>query len=688
MPLTKTIRNSELVEPRQAYREGLDPSRSTFFSTLFAALDQHSVRYCALHAHGGLLYGTDFAVDASEGKKLRPVFLALKRVGYLAVHWLEIESGEHRIVFAKLVDSETVTIDLVIGGNRRIRANQIVQRRRRDGIFWAAAVEDSWEPCSMDRISLYRRIVGGVRKLGDRFSRKGAFLVLLGPDGVGKTTLLRELSKTLAPVFPAQSIYRWRPSIFARARRLVCLPHSKPMRSPWGSISYLLFACLDFVSGYVLAIHSVLSRGGLVIFDRYYHDLLIDPKRYRYTGPMGLVRLFGKLVPPRDIFFVVLDAEEQTILSRKQQLPLDEIRRQRGAYREFAARAAASVLITTDRSLEQCREQAIQRIFPYLSERLAKRNPSWFGYETSVAHRGVISTGIATRTSLRGSLAVQNCERTLNTIPPTAVKMNRYNLLGVAVDAMTRSDLHHVIGDAVATEERRLIANHNLHSVYLRHHDGQFAEMYNHADCIYVDGMPIIFLAQALGLPLRAEHRITFLDSFEDLVEEVARKNWRLFYLGSKPGVAARGAEILRKRFRGLQIATQHGYFDAQAGSRENQSVIESINAFRPNILMVGMGMPRQEHWTLENLDAISANAVITSGATMDYFAGEIPVPPRWAGPFGLYGMMRLWSEPKRLWKRYLLEPWFVLGLFALDLLPVLKGKQRKAVISESFEEQ
>jgi N-acetylglucosaminyldiphosphoundecaprenol N-acetyl-beta-D-mannosaminyltransferase len=269
------------------------------------------------------------------------------------------------------------------------------------------------------------------------------------------------------------------------------------------------------------------------------------------------------------------------------------------------------------------------------------------------------------------------------------VKTARYNLLGVAVDAVTHGDLHEVMDDAVAANQRLLIANHNLHSIYLLHHDPHFRGMYDRADCIYVDGMPIIFLAKALGLPLRREHRTTFLDAFEDLIAEVARKNWRLFYLGSKPGVAERGADILRKRFPGLQIATQHGYFDARPGSSENREVVDAINAFRPHLLMVGMGMPRQEHWTAENLDSLSANAIITSGATMDFLAGEVRVPPRWAGPLGLYGVSRLVSEPRRLWRRYLIEPWFILGLFLRDIFRVPKQATRQAAASgESLKEQ
>ncbi len=269
------------------------------------------------------------------------------------------------------------------------------------------------------------------------------------------------------------------------------------------------------------------------------------------------------------------------------------------------------------------------------------------------------------------------------------MKTARYKLLGVHVDAVTHGDLHDVMAQVVANNQRLLIANHNLHSIYLLHHDPHFRGMYERAECIYVDGMPIIFLAQALGLPLKREHRTTFLDAFEDLVAEVARRDWRLFYLGSKPGVADRGAELLRQRFPGLQIATQHGYFDARPGSAENRSVVEAINAFRPHLLMVGMGMPRQEYWTAENLDCLSANAVITSGATMDFLAGEVPLPPRWAGPLGLYGLSRLVNEPGRLWKRYLIEPWYILGLFLRNLWQVPRETRRVAAASgKSLKEQ
>jgi N-acetylglucosaminyldiphosphoundecaprenol N-acetyl-beta-D-mannosaminyltransferase len=80
------------------------------------------------------------------------------------------------------------------------------------------------------------------------------------------------------------------------------------------------------------------------------------------------------------------------------------------------------------------------------------------------------------------------------------------------------------------------------------------------------------------------------------------------------------------------------------------------------------MGMPRQEIWVLNNLEKLHAKVILTCGACMDYIAGEIPTPPRWMGRVGLEWLYRLLSEPGRLWKRYLVEPWFLGGLLVRDL--------------------
>jgi len=383
MPLTDSILTPELTHPQPVRAEGFNPRRDPFFSVFLDAMEGHGVRFRALHSVDGLLHGTEFAVDPTDDWKFSAVFGDVKDAGFLPVQSLQMESLAQRVIFARIADGqpETFVIDLFL---RDLSST---------GVSHSAKLDQSG----------------------------GATLVFLGPDGVGKTTLLRAVSKSLEAVFPEQSVYRWRPAIFALAPRLARLPHSKPARSTWGSMSYLFFTWLDFTTGYVVAIRSALSRNALVIFDRFYHDLLIDPKRYRFGGPLWLVRAVSRIVPPRDLFFVVLDADEQTILSRKQQLPPEEIRRQRRAYSEFAAQAAASVMVSTENPVEQCRAEVLECIFQYLSARLADRNPQWFGTSREKSLRANAKS--AGRTPQHGPAKLLpaeslDCKPTLNSVPP------------------------------------------------------------------------------------------------------------------------------------------------------------------------------------------------------------------------------------------------------------------------------
>jgi N-acetylglucosaminyldiphosphoundecaprenol N-acetyl-beta-D-mannosaminyltransferase len=243
----------------------------------------------------------------------------------------------------------------------------------------------------------------------------------------------------------------------------------------------------------------------------------------------------------------------------------------------------------------------------------------------------------------------------------------RIRLLDVELDALTVSDLNQLVSEAVTSETCRVIANHNLHSIYLFHVDTQMQKFYHTAYKIHIDGMPLIYLARIFGYPVAREHRVTYLDWIWALMFESELQSWRVFYLGGKPGVAARAAELLRQRYPGLHLETHHGYFN-RIGP-ENDQLLERIRCFKPNILLVGMGMPLQEHWILENLDAVECNVILTAGACFDYIAGAIPLPPRWMGRLGLEWLFRLASEPGRLWKRYLVEPWYIFGLVLKKVL-------------------
>ncbi|WP_193195167.1 WecB/TagA/CpsF family glycosyltransferase [Nostoc sp. MG11] len=248
------------------------------------------------------------------------------------------------------------------------------------------------------------------------------------------------------------------------------------------------------------------------------------------------------------------------------------------------------------------------------------------------------------------------------------MKRSPYKFLGVQVDALAIPELNSLITESIEQDKKWIIANHNLHSLYLYHHSSKMQAFYAKADYVHIDGMPLVFLGKLLGFPLKREQRVTYADWVWPLMSEAAQRGWRVFYLGSKPGVAEQGARILREKFAGLQIATAHGYIN-MGGNQENLATLAAINAYQPHVLMVGMGMPRQEHWILDNLEHIQTNTILTSGACIDYVAGAVPTPPRWMGKLGLEWLYRLFSEPRRLWRRYLLEPWFVVRLLLQEIL-------------------
>jgi N-acetylglucosaminyldiphosphoundecaprenol N-acetyl-beta-D-mannosaminyltransferase len=158
---------------------------------------------------------------------------------------------------------------------------------------------------------------------------------------------------------------------------------------------------------------------------------------------------------------------------------------------------------------------------------------------------------------------------------------------------------------------------------------------------------------------------------FMELVCEIARsRNWRVFFLGAKPGVAQRAADKLMMQLPGLQIQTHHGHFEKAVDCPENWQVLEQINQFQPHILVVGFGMPLQEKWILENISSLHTNIAFPVGALFDYLSGTIPRGPRWLTNRGFEWLSRLVIEPRRLWKRYLIgNPLFFWRIFIHHVL-------------------
>ncbi len=244
-----------------------------------------------------------------------------------------------------------------------------------------------------------------------------------------------------------------------------------------------------------------------------------------------------------------------------------------------------------------------------------------------------------------------------------------FTMLGVQVDGLTTDSLYRAITEAIESGQRTVIANHNLHSIYLYHHDAKMRRFYARAQYVFIDGMPLIWLGRLLGYPLSRKHRMTSIDWLRPLLATAAvARGWRLFLLGSGPGVAERCAALLRSEFPELEVEAMHGFFDFRPGSEDGQEVLARIRDYRPDMLCVGMGMPRQEHWIEDHLDRLESGVVLNLGGFMDFLTGELPLPPRWISRLGMEWLVRLATSPRRVWRRYLVEPWYLLPFLARDL--------------------
>ena len=250
----------------------------------------------------------------------------------------------------------------------------------------------------------------------------------------------------------------------------------------------------------------------------------------------------------------------------------------------------------------------------------------------------------------------------------TRRRKERVALLGGQVDLVRPEEVLHHVTQAVRERAAFVVANHNLHSLYLLAREPEFGRFYEQADLIEAESAPLIAFARLLKLQGRPFHRCTYLDWKAHFWSLADRHSWRVFYLGGAPGVADAAADKLSKDYPGVQLRTRDGYFDAAPGAVENAAVLASIAAFEPHILFVGMGMPRQEIWIAQNRAALPPCVVFSVGAAFDYEAGVQRAAPRWMGRIGLEWAFRLLVDPRRLFSRYCVEPWFLIGAAMADL--------------------
>jgi N-acetylglucosaminyldiphosphoundecaprenol N-acetyl-beta-D-mannosaminyltransferase len=230
---------------------------------------------------------------------------------------------------------------------------------------------------------------------------------------------------------------------------------------------------------------------------------------------------------------------------------------------------------------------------------------------------------------------------------------SRVAIFGVGIDPITKDDVLGRIREALEGGRRIVVAHVHVMGLNLAYTTPWLVEFFNRADIVYCDGYGVRVGAFLLGKRLPA--RFTLADWMDELMEVVRKAGSSVYFLGNPPGVAEKAGLALAEAHPGLRVAgAQHGFFDPGPGSPENEAVVEAIRAARPDLLLVGMGMPRQEAWVRDNADRLAGISIMTVGGVFEYWGGDLTRSPRWMTDRGLEWLALTLQAPGRYWKRHL----------------------------------
>ncbi len=218
----------------------------------------------------------------------------------------------------------------------------------------------------------------------------------------------------------------------------------------------------------------------------------------------------------------------------------------------------------------------------------------------------------------------------------------RVDVFGVWFNNLSRFEAGETAVTMLDQDHTHVIVTPNTVSLMRASKDMLLQDSYRHADLVLADGIGVIWASRLIGTPL--QERVTGIDLAEDLMRQAAVTGCSVYLLGGEEGVAQRAAARLGKRFPGLNIVgTHHGYFG------DDEGVVSQIEAHRPDILLVGMGVPKQERFMLENRDRLPVRMMIGIGGALDVFAGDYARAPHVWQRLGLEWLYRLLHQPWRM---------------------------------------
>jgi N-acetylglucosaminyldiphosphoundecaprenol N-acetyl-beta-D-mannosaminyltransferase len=231
----------------------------------------------------------------------------------------------------------------------------------------------------------------------------------------------------------------------------------------------------------------------------------------------------------------------------------------------------------------------------------------------------------------------------------------RLRILEVDIDAVTVADAIATFESFIARRRPCLAFPVNVDVCVKIQRDPELRAAFRAADLVLVDGTPMMWAARFLGRPLPA--RVSGSDFVPVLCRVAAERGYRIFLLGGGPGIAEGARRWLEDRYPRLRIVgTYAPPVGFEKSEQENKKIIDLVRAASPDVMLTAFGASKQEKWLVRFRDDLAVPVSMAVGSTFDYLAGRLKRAPMWMQRAGLEWMFRLAQEPRRLWRRYLVD--------------------------------
>lgn len=239
----------------------------------------------------------------------------------------------------------------------------------------------------------------------------------------------------------------------------------------------------------------------------------------------------------------------------------------------------------------------------------------------------------------------------------------KVELFGLRVDNLSMEETLARIDEFIASGEVHHHVVVNVDKIVKAHRDPQIRAIINACDLVNVDGQPVLWAARLLGKPLK--ERVAGIDLMQRLIEHAAAKGYRLYFLGAREEVVSKLVKKVGKENPGAEIAGwRNGYWN----DAEEPAVARAIAAAQPDILFVAISSPKKEIFLSRWKKEIRAPFVMGVGGSFDVVAGRVKRAPRWMQRCGLEWLFRLIQEPRRMWRRYLVDDPRFFGIFLREV--------------------